>query len=207
MKRSILYFVLMMMINVHLSAYFPSDKPNKIRTTSLSQVDGRFSVNADLSGSFLSFPNKKNFSSTPSFWNCSIAAFAMYDLGKIKLGIGGRLGLDNTNNTYNSELISSLGMAVNYQYGSGDLINYQVIGRVYYDFIRENYGKTFSDYNLIFQGFSGLVGWGPVINFSKFQISPVFKINILNTSYKRHNLGDYLVKSGFVLNLNFPISK
>lgn len=163
----------------------------------------KFNVNLDLSGYYRQNSIVSNFEKY-GYLKCTSSVYVMYRMGNFELGLGGRFGLEKTINSRTNEIgkiVNSFAIGLNYNYGRKSMIQYQIIGRTFYNF----YSKDWFPGRLRSEGFSTLLGWGPKVNFSNFQISPVFNLDMVSRNTNLGLGGDYFIKSGFLLNLSIPI--
>ncbi len=129
----------------------------------------------------------------------------MYQFGNWGVGGGGALGVDNYRDfkfdVKTTDIVKSIGFATEYRFGNNNIINYQVLGRMYYQFIEtkiEANNAVFFDNN---EGISGVLGLGPTFQISRFQLSPVLNVNWMS----RFDRGASVIKTGIFINLYLPI--
>jgi hypothetical protein len=208
MKAVLFSFVVFFGIISNLSADTTSENSVAHLITIKSQKKTKLYINSDLSGGVNSDFYIRSSRVTSSQFRCSLALFAFYKVGAIGIGLGARLGLEQNSRRINRTFLrrtSSLGLAINYQYGSKSFIQYQFIGRAYYSFYYSNNPSNTSNQYEKSEGFSGIIGWGPVVKISNILISPVINLDMVSKNTNMLRYGDYYLKSGFLLNLSIPI--
>jgi len=200
------YFLFFLLMVFGISSNLFADSTDKITLKKQKPIPTmnkpKFNVNFDLSGFYDQSYNITNYNNN-EYFKCTSSIFAMYRLGKFEIGTGGRFGVENSIKKQSGirKVVNSIVLGLNYIYGKNDLIQYQLVGRTFYNF----YGHDRFTGRLRSEGFSALLGWGPKVNFSHFQISPVFNLDIVSRNTNMRINADYFIKSGFLLNLSIPI--
>jgi len=164
----------------------------------------RISILTDLYGEIYSFKNQ-DFKTESRNRIGSAAVFAMYQFGNWGVGGGGALGVDYYRNykfdVKTTDIVKSIGFATEYRFGNNSIINYQVLGRMYYQFTDT---KIEANNSVIFdknEGISGVLGIGPTFQIARFQLSPVLNVNWMS----RFDRGASVINTGIFINLYLPI--